>query len=62
MGLGYAVRKRQEREEPLTGEWARAKKFVEDYVAYAYRLGSNTKKRPRPCKLLKPTCTGRRKP
>ena len=38
MGLGYAVRKRQERGEPLTGQWARAKNFVEDYVALAYKL------------------------
>lgn len=38
MGLGYAVRKRLERGEPMTGEWARAKKFVDDYVALAYRL------------------------
>ena len=38
MGFGYAVRKRLRRGEPITGQWARAKKYVEDYVAYAYKL------------------------
>ena len=38
MGLGYSVRTRMRRGEPVTGQWAVARKYVEDYVAYAYRL------------------------
>ena len=37
-GFGYAVRKRQRRGEPITGQWARAQKYVQDYVAYTYAL------------------------
>lgn len=38
MGLGYAVRKRQERGEPMTGQWALAKKSVEDHAAVGFRM------------------------
>jgi hypothetical protein len=37
MGLGYAVRKREQRGEPLTGPWARAKQTVDHYADYALR-------------------------
>ena len=37
-GFSYAVRKREQRKEPFTGQWLRAKKFVEDYHDYAFRL------------------------
>jgi hypothetical protein len=38
MGLGYAVRKRERRGDPLTGQWARAKQTVDHYAAYALRV------------------------
>jgi hypothetical protein len=37
-GFSYAVRKRQQRGEPFTGQWQRAKTFVEDFHDYAFRL------------------------
>jgi hypothetical protein len=37
-GFSYAVRKREQRGEPLTGQWLRAKKFVEDFHEYAFKL------------------------
>ncbi len=37
-GFAYAVRKRQQRGEPITGEWARAHKYVRDYHKYLYSL------------------------
>ena len=37
-GFSYAVRKRQQRGEPFTGQWQRAKTFVEDFHEYAFRL------------------------
>ena len=37
-GFSYAVRKREQRKEPFTGQWLRAKKFVDDYHEYAFRL------------------------
>lgn len=37
-GFSYAVRKREQRGEPITGQWLRAKKFVEDFHDYAFRL------------------------
>ena len=36
--LAYAVRRRELRGEPMTGQWARAKKYVEDYQVYTYKL------------------------
>jgi hypothetical protein len=36
--FGYALRKRLARGAPVTGHWARARKFVEDYVTYTHRL------------------------
>jgi hypothetical protein len=38
MGFSYAVRTREKRGEPVDGEWARAKKYVEDYLQYAFKL------------------------
>jgi len=38
MGFSYAVRKRQQRGEEFTGQWLRAKKFIEDYHEYTFRL------------------------
>ena len=37
-GLGYAVRKRELRTQTMTGHWARAQKFVGEYVEYTYKL------------------------
>jgi len=37
-GFSYAVRKREQRKEELTGQWLRAKKFVESYHEYTFRL------------------------
>ena len=37
-GFGYTVRKRELRAQPMTGDWARAQKFVRDYVDYTYKL------------------------
>jgi len=37
-GFSYAVRKREARSEPFTGQWLRAKKFVDDYHDYAFKL------------------------
>ena len=41
MGFTYAVRKREKRGEPIDGQWRRAKKYVEDYHEYAFRLQNN---------------------
>lgn len=38
MGFSYAVRTREKRGEPIDGEWARAKKYVDSYLEYAFRL------------------------
>jgi hypothetical protein len=38
MGLSYAVRYREKREEPMTGQWQRAKQFTESYQDYAFNL------------------------
>ena len=38
MGFGYAIYKRRKRKEPLTGEWERASKYVEDFQKYAFSL------------------------
>jgi len=38
MGFSYAVRKREQRGEPLDGQWKRAKKFVEDFHEYTFKL------------------------
>jgi hypothetical protein len=37
-GFSYAVRKRQQRNEPINGQWERAKKFVDDFHEYTFRL------------------------
>lgn len=37
-GFSYAVRKREARGEPLDGQWLRAKKFVDDFHEYAFKL------------------------
>jgi hypothetical protein len=37
-GFSYAVRKRQQRGEPITGQWYRAQKFIEDYHEYTFKL------------------------
>jgi hypothetical protein len=37
-GFSYAVRRREQRNEPFTGQWQRAKKFVEDFHEYAFKL------------------------
>jgi hypothetical protein len=37
-GFSYAFRKRESRGEEFTGQWQRAKKFVEDYHEYAFKL------------------------
>ncbi|WP_254509926.1 hypothetical protein [Anatilimnocola floriformis] len=38
MGFSYAVRKREQRGEVIEGQWLRAKKFLESYHAYTFRL------------------------
>jgi hypothetical protein len=37
-GFSYAVRKRQQRGEVMEGQWLRAKKFLEAYHQYTFRL------------------------
>ena len=37
-GFSYAVRKREQRGEPFDGQWLRAKKFVDDYHEYTFKL------------------------
>ncbi|MBC7853637.1 MAG: hypothetical protein IAF94_09390 [Pirellulaceae bacterium] len=37
-GFSYAVHKRQQRKEPMDGQWARARKFIEEYHAYTFKL------------------------
>jgi hypothetical protein len=37
-GFSYAVRRREQRGEPFTGQWLRAKKFIDDFHEYAFRL------------------------
>jgi hypothetical protein len=37
-GFSYAVRKREQRKEEFSGQWLRAKKFVEAYHEYTFRL------------------------
>jgi hypothetical protein len=36
--FSYAVRKRQQRDEPIEGQWLRAKKFVDDFHEYTFKL------------------------
>jgi len=38
MGFSYAVHKRRQRGEPFTGQWERARKFVDSYIDYTFRL------------------------
>jgi hypothetical protein len=38
MGFSYAVRKREQRGEPLEGQWLRAKKYVDAYHEYTFKL------------------------
>jgi hypothetical protein len=37
-GFSYTIRKREQRGEAFTGQWARAKKFVDDYHEYTFKL------------------------
>ncbi len=37
-GFSYAIRKRQQRKEPLEGQWERARKFIDDYHGYTFKL------------------------
>jgi hypothetical protein len=37
-GFSYAVRKREQRGELIEGQWKRAKKFVEDFHEYTFKL------------------------
>src|SRR5688500_18644607 len=37
-GFSYAVRKREQRKQPITGQYMRAKKFIDDYHEYAFKL------------------------
>jgi hypothetical protein len=38
MGFSYAARKREQRGEPIEGQWKRAQKFVDDYHEYTFKL------------------------
>ena len=37
-GFSYAVRKREQRKEPVEGQWQRAKKFIEEFHEYTFKL------------------------
>jgi len=37
-GFSYAVKKRAKRNQPMTGQWHRAKKYVDDYHVYTLKL------------------------
>jgi hypothetical protein len=37
-GFSYAVRKREQRGEPFTGQWERARIFINEFHEYAFRL------------------------
>jgi hypothetical protein len=37
-GFSYAVRARKKQGKPIDGEWGRAKKYLDDYVEYAFKL------------------------
>jgi hypothetical protein len=37
-GFSYAVRKREQRKEPLDGQWRRADKYIEDFHEYTFKL------------------------
>jgi hypothetical protein len=37
-GLAYAVRKREQRDEPIDGEYRRAQSYMNDYHKYTYKL------------------------
>ena len=38
MGFNYAVRKREKEGKPMTGQWTRARKFLDDYFEYTFYL------------------------
>jgi len=38
MGLSHALRVRREQGRPITGQWARADQFVNDFIDYAWKL------------------------
>lgn len=38
MGLSYAVGKRQQRGEPMNGQWSRAHQYIQDFHDYTFRL------------------------
>lgn len=38
MGFAHALRQRRHEGRPITGQWRRAEKFLEDFVAYTYQL------------------------
>lgn len=38
MGFSYAVRRREKSGRPLTGQWLRARKYVDDYHEYTFKL------------------------
>jgi hypothetical protein len=38
MGFSYSVRKRKQSGRPVTGQWKRAEKYIEDYHRYAFRF------------------------
>ncbi|MCO6455586.1 MAG: hypothetical protein J5I93_09855 [Pirellulaceae bacterium] len=38
MGFSYAVRKREQRDEPVEGQWLRARKYVDSYHDYTLKL------------------------
>ena len=38
MGYAHALRKRRAEGKPLTGQWLRAEKYVDDFVKYAFSL------------------------
>ncbi len=38
MGFNYAVRKREKDAKPMTGQWMRARKFLDEYFEYTFYL------------------------
>lgn len=38
IGLSYALDRRSRRDKPMTGEYARAKRYIQEYITYAVKL------------------------
>ncbi|MEM9587463.1 MAG: hypothetical protein AAGA03_09285, partial [Planctomycetota bacterium] len=38
MGFAHALRKRRAEGKPITGQWSRAERYLDDFISYTYRL------------------------